>query len=306
MPWTPTSARVPLDRLAHSLVLGAHRELALTPKPGLVDRHDSGSHPDLTYELMDASVRLLPAYYADLIQRLHEGQPLTSCTDAGRIAEARMLARVGTNAHRGYIFLSGLTMVGLHRANGRLEGLRAAVRDTAMEFFGSQPGQDSNGTRACRSFAVAGIRGEAEAGLPAVFERAWPRYAGSLRRDGDRTRAEYYAMAGLMRELEDTTALHRCGPRGLARVRQDGLVLESLLDQGGDPRPFLQETNEAYRRLNLTMGGVADCLALTIALHAGFGGPPARHLRAISGRRAGGRAEDDFSAATLSARRLPG
>jgi triphosphoribosyl-dephospho-CoA synthase len=265
-PW-PT-----LRRLADSLTLGALRELDLTPKPGLVDRHDNGSHPDLTYARMRASVRLLPEYYADLVERLRAGRPLASCIEAGRLAEARMVARVGTNSHRGYIFLSGLTVVGAHRAQGDLGRLRGALADAAREFFRSVPKERSHGSQACREFAIGGIRREAEAGLPSVFEAAWPRYASSLRQDGDCARAEYHAMASLMRHVEDTTALHRCGLTGLDRVRRDGQVLQTLLDEGRDPRPFLRHRNAAYRRMGLTMGGVADCLALTFALQGCFGG----------------------------------
>jgi triphosphoribosyl-dephospho-CoA synthase len=243
---------------------------------------------------MAASVRLLPEYYADLLRVLRAGGSLAACTAAGRAAEDRMLSRIGTNAHRGYIFLSGLVLVALHRAQEPLGGLRGAVRDTAIEFFSSTPRRDSNGSRACRGFGVGGIRAEAEAGLPSVLERAWPRHAASLRRDGNRTRAEYYAMAALMQRVEDTTALHRCGAGGLARVRRDGRTLEALLDQERDPRDLLEECNEAYRRLNLTIGGVADCLALTIALQVCFGDPPARGpglltspLTSSAGRRPG-------------------
>jgi hypothetical protein len=95
--------------------------------------------------------------------------------------------------------------------------------------------------------------------------------------------------------VEDTTALHRCGLTGLDRVRRDGQVLRALLDKGSDPRPFLRHRNADYRRIGLTMGGVADCLALTFALQGCFGAgesvrracaaapptvrPPATHLR---------------------------
>jgi triphosphoribosyl-dephospho-CoA synthase len=270
--WTPTWPWPTLRKLADSLTAGALRELELTPKPGLVDRHDNGSHPDLTYGRMLASVRLLPEYYADLLERLGAGWPLASCIEAGRLAESRMVARVGTNSHRGYIFLSGLTLVGAHRALGDLGQLRSAMAGAAREFFRVAPKEDSHGSQVRREFAVGGIRLEAEAGLPSVFEAAWPSYANSLRRDGDRLRAEYHGMASLMRRLEDTTALHRCGLPGLTRVRKDGKVLQAILDRGGDPRAFLQRSNEGYRQIGLTMGGVADCLALTFALHECYGG----------------------------------
>jgi len=145
------------------------------------------------------------------------------------------------------------------------------MADVAREFFRAAPMENSHGRRACRDFAVGGIRREAEAGLPSVFEVAWPRYASSVQRHGDRVRAEYQAMAALMQSLEDTTALYRCGLDGLERVRQDGRELEALLERGSDPRAFLRHSNEVYRRLGLTMGGVADCLALTFALDECFG-----------------------------------
>jgi len=73
-------------------------------------------------------------------------------------------------------------------------------------------------------------------------------------------------MARLMEIVEDTTAIHRCGAAGLERIRQDGAALRKALQAGLDPVPLLAAWNEEYRRLGLTMGGVADCLALTLAL----------------------------------------
>ena len=254
--------------MAGALTAGALRELDLTPKPGLVDRHDNGSHPDLTYAKMRASVCLLPRYYADLLERLQAGRPLASCIEAGRLAEARMMAQVGANTHRGYIFLSGLTLIAAHRVQGDAQWLPDAIAEAAREFFRIASSEDSHGCQARRAFKVGGIRREAEAGLPAVFEAAWPVYAESLRQDGDHRRAAYHAMAALMRRLEDTTALHRCGLAGLRRLRTDGKLLEALLDRGDDPRSFLARRNEEYRQVGLTMGGVADCLALTFALGA--------------------------------------
>jgi triphosphoribosyl-dephospho-CoA synthase len=70
-------------------------------------------------------------------------------------------------------------------------------------------------------------------------------------------------LARLMRTVEDTTALHRCGHQGLRQIRHDGARLEALIYQGDDPIPFLSQLNRDYVRMNLTMGGVADVLALS-------------------------------------------
>jgi triphosphoribosyl-dephospho-CoA synthase len=68
-----------------------------------------------------------------------------------------------------------------------------------------------------------------------------------------------------MQKVEDTTALRRCGPLGLARLRRDGARLEELLLTGLDPVPFLVEANDGYRRQRLTMGGVADLIGTCAA-----------------------------------------
>jgi triphosphoribosyl-dephospho-CoA synthase len=69
----------------------------------------------------------------------------------------------------------------------------------------------------------------------------------------------------LMSTVEDSTSLHRCGREGLVTVREDGRKLELLVLQRGDFLGFLAERNEAYISRNLTMGGVADLLALAFA-----------------------------------------
>ena len=48
-----------LERLADGLARGAALELYLTPKPGLVDLADCGSHPDLSLAVMERSIRIV-------------------------------------------------------------------------------------------------------------------------------------------------------------------------------------------------------------------------------------------------------
>ncbi len=99
-----------------------------------------------------------------------------------------------------------------------------------------------------------------------MFERGLPVLAASAERT-----SKHLLMAVLMQSVEDTTAVHRCGPEGLARLRADGLRLERMIESGEDYLPWLTALNDEYRRLNLTMGGVADCMALCFALDDWFG-----------------------------------
>jgi triphosphoribosyl-dephospho-CoA synthase len=282
------------EALARGLVTGARVELDLTPKPGLVDRHDNGSHPDLSYALMRRSIDLLPAYFGELLTLRGEGADLGTCIEAGRRAERRMFDALGANAHRGYIFLGGLLLLAAcdaeraggsatrgrapqsadadgHAGRQSFASVRDHVRALAREFFDRGPVPDatasSHGARARLRHGVDGIRAESLGGLPSVFDEGLPAFEDALARTGNLTAASYALLGVLMLRVEDTTAVHRCGPDGLARLRRDGRTLVELVVSGADPVPQVEAWNDEYRRLGLTMGGVADCMAAVFALH---------------------------------------
>jgi triphosphoribosyl-dephospho-CoA synthase len=313
--------------LADTLVQSARVELELTPKPGLVDRQDNGSHPDLSYELMSRSIDLLPEYYDELIRlarprakryggsaeagQRRTGLPcpvdLDACVAAGRRAEERMAAAIGSNSHRGYIFLSGLVLLGFAEderdEDGKRPasaGLRGGRRNAAREGGDACPApeaderapgaavstlQDSiagiarqiltprqpapgrtHGADLRARLGIGGIHAEALAGLPSVFAHGLPALGQAVARFGDTDGARHYLMAVLMTRVEDTTALHRCGAEGLARLRRDGRRIVAAMDGGDDYLALIAQINQEYRAARLTMGGVADCLAITIAL----------------------------------------
>lgn len=264
--------RSPPERLALTLAEGALRELAVTPKPGLVDLRDNGSHPDLSFASMSLSAQLLPRYYEDLLKRFHRQGSLEEFVQAGRAAETRMFQAIQSNGHKGYIFLSGLVLLAACQCQGRLADLRPAITDLAARIFAFLPALDSHGARLRAQYGLGGIRAEAEGGLPAVFDHGWPAYRAALANGCLPEQAAFHLLSALMQTVEDTTAVQRCGQEGLARLRRDGQSLQALLGQGRDPEPFLAALNDDYRRVKLTMGGVADCMALTFAIQAAWDG----------------------------------
>lgn len=282
--WRATSGTTPTSgaaALARCLETGARAELDLTPKPGLVDRLDNGSHPDLNYGLMARSIDLLPQYYDDLLH----AHDIGAAVDAGRRAERRMSEVVGSNTHRGYIFLSGLLLIAeiedarvdARRLSGdsRFDALRHHVRRVADRVLTGAASPvdvaESHGA-AVRRLGLGGVHREALDGLPSVFEHGLAALQhcrskfGMSERPIDRQREQHYVMAALMQVVEDTTAVHRCGLAGLERLRTDGRALAERIDAGRPYVEWLADLNRDYRGENLTMGGVADCLALTIAV----------------------------------------
>jgi triphosphoribosyl-dephospho-CoA synthase len=117
----------------------------------------------------------------------------------------------------------------------------------------------THGDAARKRFRVGGILREVEAGLPSIFEVALPAFRSAVLRGEGEAAASFRMLASLMQTVEDTTALHRCGRPGLDRLREDGARLDHLITAGAHV-PFLRERNALYRRMGLSMGGVADLL----------------------------------------------
>lgn len=252
-----------LERLADGLARGAALELYLTPKPGLVDLADCGSHPDLSLTVMERSIRIVAAYLDELLGSLVAGEPFLYQKKIGLRAEQRLLESLGTNTHKGYVFLSGMLLIARWRATSADENaIRRALSGLADIFFRAGEQGDSHGRQARERYGTGGIVQETRRGFPALFDQALPAFREAIRRQAGFGEASFAMLASLMQSVDDTTTLHRGGPAGLARVRRDGHRLQRLIASGDDYPAFLRATNRAYVRMNLTMGGVADMLAL--------------------------------------------
>lgn len=251
-------------RLSEALLKGLLLELDLTPKPGLVDRRDSGSHQDLNYPLMRRSITQLADYFTACARALHTGGTIETLRDLGIQAERHMFATLGTNTHRGAIFLGGVMMAAVHHAQSTDEqAVSDAIAAVAEQLFSHRLPRRTKGAQARQRYHAGGIIQETLAGLPSVFSVAVPALRQAQQLGLTQRDSHLLALARLMQIVEDTTALRRCGPAGLAQLKRDGTILETLLLNQVDPVLFLVAANQHYQTQRLTMGGVADLLAIS-------------------------------------------
>jgi triphosphoribosyl-dephospho-CoA synthetase len=272
---------------------------------GLYESHGGRLHLDGSREGSAGSPGAGSAVSPDIERPSTNRAYLDACVAAGVRAERRMFERVGANAHRGYIFVAGLVLMASLEAEGTaarrepgaasrtppLAWLRQNVRHVAQALLadlGRRP-EPSHGAIVRTQHGLGGIYREALYGLPSVFEHGLPALArcraqfesgathpaasSPLPRHSPATLQpsavpQHYAMAILMQVVEDTTAVHRCGPEALERLRTDGRALQTMIERGMGYDDWLRALNADYVRARLTMGGVADCLALTLALDA--------------------------------------
>ena len=103
-------------------------EVSVTPKPGLVDRLDSGAHTDMDFfTYLDSSVALTEYFRSAYLEgstrsALAPPDLFTCLRKLGRQAERQMYAATsGVNTHKGSVFTLGLFCGGLGWLNGRGE-----------------------------------------------------------------------------------------------------------------------------------------------------------------------------------------
>lgn len=232
-------------------------EVAVTPKPGLVDRNNSGAHRDMDFFTFLDSACALGGYFAWCARwglehpELPPERALPRLRPAGMCAEADMKAATGgVNTHQGAIFSLGL----LCAAAGRLlagEGPRtpAELGRTAAAMAGQGTG-------------CAGARREAAEGYARELAALEP-----LARDlADGLSWEQGLVNVLLRLLigaEDTNLLRRGGADGLALVRRRAA---ELLERGGAAWEGAAELDRLLIGENLSPGGCADLLAVVCFL----------------------------------------
>ncbi|MGE4298998.1 MAG: triphosphoribosyl-dephospho-CoA synthase [Desulfovibrionaceae bacterium] len=124
------------------------------------------------------------------------------------------------------------------------------------------------GERLFVAHGLTGIRGEAEAGLPTVTAWGLPALSEALGRGAGVEQSMLHALIALMAGAWDTTVAHRGGLEGLLWLR--GAALD-MARQGGalsaSGRAALAACGKACLVRNISPGGAADLLAVTVALY---------------------------------------
>lgn len=237
-------------------------ELDTTPKPGLVDRRDNGAHKDMDYALMSKSISALRPYLTRLAVESAKDIDPAKIKEIGIEAEKAMLkATGGVNTHKGALFCIGLSVAAascLACSTGAVEAysFKELVSRAASEIPSAR---GTHGAEAKRSFKAVGALENARGAYPELFADWLPYY---LSLEGDPFRC-HKTLLHIMTTLDDTNILHRRGAEGLARAKSEAArLLEDFSESG------LSSLNKDFIRENISPGGSADMLSLTIFIES--------------------------------------
>ena len=256
-------------------------EVCVTPKPGLVDRANNGSHDDMDIYSFMASASALWPYFAKCVRvgretaSLEGRETLSALRIHGILAEEDMRHTTGgVNTHKGAIYSMGLLCAALGRLQREEwccpEAILRTIADIAKgsvrnELRAVAQAALTAGQRIYATYGVAGIRGDAEAGFPSVLHFGLPALESALRQGRSTDEAGGIALLWLIAHTDDTNMIHR---GGFAAHQKNQLALQDLLETQPQPgQETLNEMDREYIRRHLSPGGCADLLALCWMLH---------------------------------------
>ena len=286
--------------IAHLATQALQAELDTTPKPGLVDKDNNGAHRDMDHALMQLSINTLHPYFVRLAF-LGFADTLPSHTvirDAGIEAEKAMLeATNGVNTHKGALFSMGLAVVaaayeekkaaankevrGKEREEEYLSSLQLTIKALAASFpdtsgtHGSKAKQLSNGTT-----TIKGALDNAREGYEKLFAEWLPFY--NERRKSHDAHALHKTLLRIMCDLDDTNVIYRTNVATAEEVKQEARALLASFEEAYAAEDkekcasaieekcasaellALKDMDRRYTERNISPGGAADMLSLTV------------------------------------------
>lgn len=246
--------------IAHLATQALQAELDTTPKPGLVDKDNNGAHRDMDYALMQRSIHTLHPYFVKLaLLGCADALPThTSIRDIGIEAEKAMLSATnGVNTHKGALFSMGLAVVAAaHEKN--TDSLQTTIKALAASF------PDTNGTHGSKAkllskgtTAIKGALDNAREGYEMLFAEWLPFYI-ERRKERD-AHTLHKTLLRIMCDLDDTNVIYRTDLATAEEVKQEA---RALLDSFS--KAALKDMDRHYTTRNISPGGAADMLSLTI------------------------------------------
>lgn len=265
--------------IAHLATQALQAELDTTPKPGLVDKDNNGAHRDMDYALMQRSIDTLHPYFVKLaLLCCADALPShTAIRDAGIEAEKAMLSATnGVNTHKGALFSMGLAVVAaaheerkiaaneeqiLKERNGG-EDVLVSLQTTIKALAASFP--DTSGTHGSKAkllskgtTAIKGALDNAREGYEMLFAEWLPFYI-ERRKERD-AHTLHKTLLRIMCDLDDTNVIYRTDLATAEEVKQEA---RALLDNFSETA--LKDMDRHYTTRNISPGGAADMLSLTI------------------------------------------
>lgn len=222
-------------------------ELLIENKFGLVTKKSNGSHPDMNYSLMTKAKNAIIPYLVDLffLGYKEEKLELTKIRELGKKAEEAMfVATNNINCYQGLIFILGITLVSFGHVlkfSLKFDDIFTKVSDLTKGI-----------TKEISDREYQGARGEVESGLENV-RKAITYY--------EKTNNKLMTLIYIIQNIDDTILIKR------SKTKENYQKYKKLISKITNYDEYLiKEVSDIFIRNNLSCGGSADLLIVTLFL----------------------------------------
>ncbi len=257
-------------------------EVTASPKPGLVDQNNNGSHNDMDIHSFESSALAIMPYFIEFVQcsiinaSIPPHELFLLLRPIGIHAEIAMLkATNNVNTHKGVIFSLGLIVSALGYMFARnipysrksLQGLlKELVTDLSRDFDNiTIDNAVTNGEKLYARYGIRGIRGEAIDGYPTLFDVALPSLEKKLRDGNSLNDAGIFTLLNIIANSEDSNIINRSSYEKMLEIKKE--VACFLSEDKNDYISYSKALDDNFIKENISPGGSADLLALTYFIH---------------------------------------
>ncbi len=266
------SKTAPAYLIAHLAVSSLLAEVHASPKPGLVDQNNNGSHRDMNLAMFEASAESLYSSFCQCAEagiHLKDDLPVLAAKlrATGLQAELQMYAVTGgINTHKGAIFSMGVLCAAAVMGFKTLEELQANCRTIASGLLEKDTASGTHGLAVRETAGTGGIRKEALSGFDTAFSVGLPALEEALAAGRSENDSMVYALLRIIAATEDSNLVHRGGAEGMDFAQREARRLTADGPRALDPEK-VRSLDEEFIKRNLSPGGSADLLAFSGMLY---------------------------------------
>ncbi|MGL5313977.1 MAG: triphosphoribosyl-dephospho-CoA synthase CitG [Peptostreptococcaceae bacterium] len=252
-------------------------EVSTFPSFGLVSPISTGSHKDMNYYTFLNSAIAITPFIKDMAKvgynYNHSRYIFDAIREIGVACEEKMFeATNNINTHKGMIFLMGICASAVSKALYESKEF-FEIKDIIKDMVGNilddfkdlhLKGKLTHGEKLYLEHGFTGVRGQVKDGLAIVFDGIISEYETSDLKEND---LYIQILIHLMSLVEDSTVVYRQDIETLRKVQNEA---KELLSIGGvstiEGKLRIEELEKEYIEKNISPGGCADLLAISIFL----------------------------------------
>ncbi len=263
-------------------------EVSTTPKPGLVDRNNSGAHKDMDFfTFIDSSVVFYDYFYNCVkigLEFDHEDfkKLLILIRPIGIKAEEIMFqATKNINTHKGLVFSFGILAAAigtLYKENQKIyfepnnlsqrvkkisEGITSEITDPNINQ------NTTYGEKLYNKYKTTCIRGEVESGFTTVIEHSLPILKELI--EANKYHINDICVQVLLHLIENTVDCNVLGRHNKTKLKYVQSYAKKILNNGGYlsviGRKDIIDMDRDFIEKNISPGGAADLLAITLMFY---------------------------------------